>query len=189
MSEINFQKVRYLIFDEADELVQKQATTQFVQNVRLLPNLSIAFFSATYSQESLDTIHELMGDRLTGEVMVETETYAGKHADHQVRQFALPLDKLDDKAMLVQQILDRLTFVQAVVFSNSQAEVDMLADSLKGHFSALPLHSGLDLSERVGNLKKFKTGQVRVLVTTDVFGRGMDLRSITLVVNAGLPRT
>lgn len=91
--------------------------------------------------------------------------------------------------MLVQQILDRLTFVQAVVFSNSQTEVDALADALKGHFSALPLHSGLDLSERVGNLKKFKTGQARVLVTTDVFGRGMDLRSITLVVNAGLPRT
>lgn len=85
MSEINFQKVRYLIFDEADELVHKQATVQFIQNVRLLPDLAVAFFSATYSQESLDTIRELMGDKLAEEIIVETESYSGKHPDHQVR--------------------------------------------------------------------------------------------------------
>lgn len=101
MSEINFQKVKYLIFDEADELVHKQATVQFIQNVRLLPDLAIAFFSATYSQESLETIRDLMGDKLAAEVVVESESFAGKHPDHQIRQFVLPLDPLDDKATLI----------------------------------------------------------------------------------------
>lgn len=57
----------------------------------------------------------------------------------------------------------------------------------RSSYKAAKLHSGLEVSFRIQQLKDFQTGSTRLLVTTDVFGRGMDVRQITLVVHYELP--
>ncbi|CAL6104373.1 Eukaryotic_translation initiation factor 4A [Hexamita inflata] len=178
--EIDLSHVTYIIADEADEMASKPDFIEYISQCKK----SLALFSATFSDQSIQNIKEAV--ELDAEIFAEPEQ---RTQNAIVQHFCLECEHKDDKLDYLSKIFEKLLFVQCVVFVNSQTQVDSICSSSQmKKYSVLGLHSGLQLHDRINNLKKFKSGASRILITTDVFGRGMDVRSVTLVVNFDLPR-
>lgn len=182
--ELQPRHIRYLIVDEADEMIRKTEVQQFLARLRArCEDVRFAFFSATYSDESVQLIaQQVPGCR---------EVRAGRgvpEGPHNVRQYTLLCEEEGDRADYLAAFLARLAFVQAVVFANSHRAAEQAHALLAQRgFRSVLLHSKLPLSERIGNLRRFVAGERRVLVATDIFGRGMDVRGVTLIVNYEVP--
>jgi ATP-dependent RNA helicase UAP56/SUB2 len=85
-------------------------------------------------------------------------------------------------------MLDHLTFNQVVVFVNKVERAIMLTELLKKRsFNPICIHRKLEQEQRILNYDRFKSGESRLLVATDVFGRGMDIERVDFVVNFGMP--
>ena len=85
-------------------------------------------------------------------------------------------------------LYDSLTISQAVVFCNSRKKVDWLTQQLrKSNFTVASMHGELPQRERDSVMSSFRSGESRVLVTTDVWARGIDVAQVSLVVNYDLP--
>jgi len=85
-------------------------------------------------------------------------------------------------------IYETLSVTQAVIFCNTRRRVDQLTEDLTSkHFTVSSLHGDMDQRERELIMKQFRSGSSRVLITTDILARGIDVQQISLVINYDLP--
>lgn len=90
----------------------------------------------------------------------------------------------DDRLDFLMKVYDTLSIQQSILYANSKARVDSLSESLrKDDHSVSSMHSGLDRAERARVMKEFRAGATRVLVSSDLLGRGIDIPTVSLVVN------
>lgn len=99
----------------------------------------------------------------------------------------------DERLDFLTKVYDTLSIQQSILYANSRTRVDTLSEALRkdGH-SVSSIHSGLERSERARVMKEFRAGATRVLVSSDLLGRGIDIPTVSLVVNvvrAGLGTT
>jgi len=86
-------------------------------------------------------------------------------------------------------LYDTLNITQAVIFCNTRRKVDWLTDKLRSReFTVSSTHGDIDQKERDVILNEFRTGSSRVLITTDLLARGIDVQQVSLVINYDLPR-
>jgi ATP-dependent RNA helicase len=105
-----------------------------------------------------------------------------------IRQFSVRVEKEEWKFETLCDLYDSLTISQAVVFCNSRKKVDWLTGQLrKSNFTVASMHGDLPQRERDSVMTTFRSGESRVLVTTDVWARGIDVAQVSLVVNYDLP--
>lgn len=106
-----------------------------------------------------------------------------------IRQFYVNVEREDWKLDTLVDLYDTLNITQAVIFCNTRRKVDWLTDKLRAkEFTVSSTHGELTQKERDVILNEFRTGSSRVLITTDLLARGIDVQQVSLVINYDLPR-
>ena len=92
------------------------------------------------------------------------------------------------KVAVLCDLYETLTITQAIIYCNTRRKVDLLADELeKQDFTVSCMHADLDQSEREVIMREFRSGSSRILISTDLLARGIDVQQVSLVINFDLP--
>merc|ERR1719265_1967257 len=105
-----------------------------------------------------------------------------------IRQFYVAIDREEWKLDTLCDLYETLTITQAIIYCNTRRKVDMLADELTNRdFTCSCMHADLDQRERELIMREFRSGSSRVLISTDLLARGIDVQQVSLVINFDLP--
>jgi len=176
--------IKLFILDEADEMLSRGFKDQIYDVFQNLPSeVQVGLFSATMPPEALDITTNFMTSPLKILVKQEEVTLEG------IRQFYINCEKEDWKLDTLFDLYDTLNIAQAVIFCNTRKRVDWLTDQLRQKdFTVSATHGDLQPEERNKILTEFRTASSRILITTDLLARGIDVHGVSLVINYDLPR-
>lgn len=175
--------IRMLILDEADEMLTLGFKEQIYDIYRHLPpHTQIVLVSATLPQEVLTLTGQFMTDPVRVLVRRDELTLEG------IRQFFVAVEREEWKFETLCDLYDTLTITQAVIFCNTKRKVDWLAERMRAaNFTLSAMHGEMPQRERDTIMAEFRQGASRVLITTDVWARGIDVQQVSLVINYDLP--
>ncbi|MGF1773400.1 DEAD/DEAH box helicase [Vibrio wakamikoensis] len=179
---IKFSQLEVLVLDEADRMLDMGFYRDIKKILDLLPEKrQNLLFSATFSNEIRDLAKGLVNDPVEVSVTPPNSTTA------LVEQSIYLADKKQKPAMLAKLIHDG-DWKQVLVFSRTKHGANRLARYLEGQdITAMAIHGNKSQSARTTALANFKSGEVRVLVATDIAARGLDIPQLPQVVNFDLP--
>eukprot|EP01132_Coremiostelium_polycephalum_P002923 gene2923-3641_t len=179
---INRDSIKVFVLDEADEMLSRGFKDQIYEIFRLLPTtVQVGLFSATMTEETLGIISKLeMKNPVSILVKKDELTLEG------IRQFYIAVQKEQDKFEVLTDLYETLRITQSVIFCNTRRKVDWLtAKMTELNFTVSSTHG--DQKDREGILQAFRSGATRVLITTDLLSRGIDVQQVSLVINYDLP--
>ena len=181
--QIKLDQVQFLVVDEADRMLDLGFADDLTEvNQLTLQRRQTMMFSATFAPRIMQLATRVMREPQR----VEIDSPQDKHTS--ITQSLLWADNMTHKRKLLDHWLRDTTINQAVVFACTQVECDGLANDLvQEGFSAVALHGALSQGLRNRRLMAFRDGRVQILVATDVAARGLDVPTITHVINYGLP--
>jgi translation initiation factor 4A len=105
-----------------------------------------------------------------------------------IRQFSVELPKEEWKIEALIDIYSQLNINQAMIYCNKRQRVEWLAEKLQAQgFPVNYIHGEMEVSERKRRMQEFRSGSVRVLISTDLLARGIDVQQVSLVINYELP--
>jgi len=172
------------VLDEADEMLSRGFKDQIYDIFKTLPpNVQVCLFSATMPPEILDMTTKFMRDAVRILVKKDELTLEG------IRQFYVAIEKEEWKLDTLCDLYETLTITQAIIYCNTRRKVDYLADQMtKRDFTVSTMHAELDQKERDLIMREFRSGSSRVLISTDLLARGIDVQQVSLVINFDLPQ-
>merc|ERR1711990_536455 len=172
------------VLDEADEMLSRGFKDQIYDIFKCLPpNVQVCLFSATMPPEILDMTTKFMRDAVRILVKKDELTLEG------IRQFYVAIEKEEWKLDTLCDLYETLTITQAIIYCNARRKVDWLTEQLHSRdFTVSALHGDMDQKERELIMKEFRSGSSRVLITTDLLARGIDVQQVSLVINYDLPK-
>lgn len=175
--------VKMLVIDEADEMLNKGFKEQIYDIYRYLPpSTQVVLVSATLPQEVLDMTKKFMNEPVKILVKRDELTLEG------IKQFFVAVEREEWKFDTLCDLYDTLTITQAVIFCNTKKKVDWLAGKMReNNFTVSAMHGEMPQRERDAIMEEFRSGGSRVLIATDVWGRGLDVQQVSLVINYDLP--
>jgi len=175
--------MKQFVLDEADEMLSRGFKDQIYDIFRLLPsNTQVILLSATMPVDVLEVTKRFMRDPIRILVKKEELTLEG------IKQFYISVEREEWKLDTLCDLYETLTITQAVIFCNTRRKVDWLTEKMTNReFTVSALHGDQQQSERDGIMKEFRTGSSRVLITTDLLARGIDVQQVSLVINYDLP--
>ena len=181
--QIKLDQVQFLVVDEADRMLDLGFADDLTEvNQLTIERKQTMMFSATFAPRIMQLATRVMRQPQR----VEIDSPHEKHAS--ITQSLLWADNMTHKRKLLDHSLRDTTMNQSIVFACTQVECDGLANDLvQEGFSAVALHGALGQGLRNRRLMAFRDGRVQILVATDVAARGLDVPSITHVINYGLP--
>ena len=179
---VNLGQVEILVLDEADRMLDMGFLPDIRRILELLPSRRQSLlFSATFSQDIRDLSGSLLRDPATVEVAARNRPVEA------VRQLVYPVDR-DRKEALLAHLIKKDDLRQVLVFTRTKLAASRLAARLdREGVDAVAIHSDRSQPERTRALEGFKSGEIRVLVATDVAARGLDIEDLPVVVNFELP--
>ena len=176
--------IKMFILDEADEMLTKGFKEQVYDIYRYLPeNVQNVVVSATLPNEVLQMTTKFMA-KDTIKILVKRDelTLEG------IKQFFVFVEKEINKFPTLCDLYDSFTITQAVIFCNEKKTVEWLCTKMReNYFTVSMIHGEMPQKEREKIMEEFRTGQSRVLIATDIWGRGIDVQQVSLVVNYDLP--
>ncbi|PKU81186.1 DEAD-box ATP-dependent RNA helicase 56 [Dendrobium catenatum] len=182
--DLSLRNVRHFILDECDKMLESLDMRRDVQEIfKMTPHdKQVMMFSATLSKEIRPVCKKFMQDPM--EIYVDDEA---KLTLHGLVQHYIKLSDLEKNRKL-NDLLDALDFNQVVIFVksvNRAAELNKLL--VECNFPSICIHSGMSQEERLTRYKGFKEGHKRILVATDLVGRGIDIERVNIVINYDMP--
>uniref|UniRef100_A0A8C9RZA0 RNA helicase n=1 Tax=Scleropages formosus TaxID=113540 RepID=A0A8C9RZA0_SCLFO len=181
---LNLRHIKHFILDECDKMLEQLDMRRDVQEIfRMTPHeKQVMMFSATLSKEIRPVCRKFMQDPM--EIFVDDET---KLTLHGLQQYYVKL-KDNEKNRKLFDLLDVLEFNQVVIFVKSVQRCVALAQLLvEQNFPAIAIHRGMPQEERLARYQQFKDFQRRILVATNLFGRGMDIERVNIAFNYDMP--
>lgn len=177
-------KVKHFVLDECDRLLAEVDMRRDVQTIfRETPHdKQVMMFSATLDKEVRPVCRKFCQNPM--EVFVDDDT---KLTLHGLQQYYIRLDE-NEKNRKLNDLLDALEFNQVVIFVskvNRAKELNKLLEDC--NFPSICIHGGQKQDERIAKYKSFKDFEKRILVTTDLFGRGIDIEKVNIVINYDYP--
>jgi len=175
--------LRLFILDEADEMLSRGFKNQIQDIFKYLPgDIQIALFSATMPIEILRMTKHFMRDPAKILVKNEELTLEG------IKQYYIAIEKEEWKMDVLLDLYANLDINQALIYCNTKKRVNELAEMMKEKdFTVSAMHGEMDHIQRDMIMKEFRTGSTRVLITTDLLARGIDVQQVGLVINYELP--
>merc|ERR1711983_310560 len=169
--------------DEADEMLSRGFKDQIYDVFRhRVSNIQVVLLSATMPAEVLDVTTKFMRDPIRILVKKEELTLEG------IRQFYISVEREDWKLDTLCDLYETLTITQAVIFCNTRRKVDWLTEKMHARdFTVSAMHGDMSQNERDVIMREFRSGSSRVLITTDLLARGIDVQQVSLVINYDLP--
>lgn len=185
--QIKLDKVQFLVVDEADRMLDLGFSDDLAElNQLTAQRKQTMMFSATFAPRIQQLAMRVMHDGGSSVQKVTIDSPQEKHSN--IKQVLYWADNVQHKRKLLDHWLRDTTINQAIVFASTQVECDGLANDLQQDgFSAVALHGALSQGLRNRRLMALRSGQVQILVATDVAARGIDVPTITHVFNFGLP--
>jgi len=182
--DLKLDKCSQFILDECDKCLDKLDMRKDIQQIFMETpkKKQVMMFTATLTTETRGLCKKFMTD--PHEISVDEES---KLTLHGLLQYYV---KLDEKAKnrKLNDLLDALEFNQVVIFVKSVQRAMALDKLLQEcSFPSLAIHSGLKQEERIEKYKQFKEFQKRIMVSTDLFGRGIDIERVNIVINYDMP--
>ena len=176
-------KLKMLVLDEADEMLNAGFKEQIYDIYRYLPpSIQVVLISATMPGEVLDMTSKFMNAPIKVLVKRDELTLEG------IKQFFVAIEKEEWKFDTLCDLYDTLTITQAVIFCNTKRKVDWLATKMReANFTVSSMHGDMPQKERDAIMQEFRSGGSRVLITTDIWGRGLDVQQVSLVICYDLP--
>ncbi|KAJ3366648.1 Suppressor of the cold-sensitive snRNP biogenesis mutant brr1-1 [Allomyces javanicus] len=179
-SKISLRNVKHFVLDECDKLLEAVDMRADVQQIfRATPHQKqVMMFSATLTPEVKAVCKRFMVSPL--EIYVDNEA---KLTLHGLKQYYATLAEAEKNRQLT-KLLDDIDFNQCCVFVKTTMRAEALAKLLEGlHFPVVAVHSHMKQEERLKRYQGFKNMEKRILVATDVMGRGIDIERVNLVIN------
>lgn len=176
--------IRVLIMDEADQLLEDRFKEQVscILNKGFPHTTQTALFSATMPDDVRDVANKILRNPVRILVPPELVALDG------IKQYYVPLEKEDWKFDTLCDLYQQLTISQALIYCNTRKRAEWLAEKMT--VAGFPLsctHGEMDKEERKKRMKDFRNGSVRVLISTDMLARGIDVQQVSLVINYELP--
>ncbi|SIO73405.1 translation initiation factor eIF-4A [Babesia microti strain RI] len=176
-------KMKLFILDEADEMLSRGFKSQIYDIFRRIPGeVQVALFSATMPQDILELTKKFM--RSPKRILVKKDelTLEG------IKQYYVSIEKEEWKFETLCDIYETVTITQAIIYCNTRRKVDMLTSKMQEKdFTVSSMHGDMDQKERDLIMREFRSGSTRVLITTDLLARGIDVQQVSLVINYDLP--
>merc|ERR1719383_334765 len=171
------------ILDEADEMLSRGFKDQIYDVFRFMSeSIQVILLSATIPTEVLEVTKKFMRDPIRILVKKEQLTLDG------IKQFYIMVEREDWKLDTLCVLYETLTITQAVIFCNTRRKVDQLtSDMHERDFTVSAMHGDMDQKDRDLIMREFRSGSSRVLITTDLLARGIDVQQVSLVINFDLP--
>ena len=177
-------KLKIMVLDEADQLLSQDFVEQIKQILQNMPNASqICLFSATSNSKNVQDVK-------TNILYNPVEIYL-RNEDikvNKIKNYIVDAEYDRNKYAIVVDLYKHINICQTVIFVNSISFSEFLAKKLMrdGHSVGL-MHGKLTMSERLETLKKFRKTELRILVSTDIMSRGIDIQQVGLVINYDIP--
>merc|ERR1711966_285754 len=176
--------LEHFILDECDKCLEKSDMRGDVQEIfmKTPKKKQVMMFSATLATEIRQVCRKFMQD--PHEIFIDDES---KLTLHGLLQYFVKLQE-GEKNRKLNDLLDSLEFNQVVIFVKSVQRAVALDKLLtECNFPSIAIHSGLQQDERLNRYKQFKDFQKRIMVSTDLFGRGIDIERVNIVINYDAP--
>lgn len=175
--------LKMFCLDEADEMLSRGFKDQMYEVFQLLPqDTQVVLLSATMPQDVLEVTKKFMREPVRILVKRDELTLEG------IKQFYVAVEKEDWKLDTLCDLYETVTITQAVIFCNTRRKVDWLTDKLhEREFTVSAMHGDMDQQQREVIMREFRSGSSRVLITTDLLARGIDVQQVSLVINYDLP--
>jgi len=177
-------KLTQFVLDECDKCLEKLDMRRDIQQifVETPKKKQVMMFSATMTAETRTLCKKFMQD--PHEISVDEES---KLTLHGLLQYYVKLQEREKNRKL-NDLLDALEFNQVVIFVKSvQRAVALDKLLVECNFPSIAIHSGLSQEDRITRYKQFKEFQKRIMVSTDLFGRGIDIERVNIVINYDMP--
>ncbi|KAL6778478.1 EIF4A [Auxenochlorella protothecoides x Auxenochlorella symbiontica] len=175
--------IRMFVLDEADEMLSRGFKDQIYDIFQLLPpKIQVGVFSATLPPEALELTRKFMNKPVRILVKRDELTLEG------IKQFYVDVGMEDYKLDTLCDLYETLAITQSVIFANTRRKVDWLTDKMRERdHTVSATHGDMDQNTRDVIMREFRSGSSRVLITTDLLARGIDVQQISLVINFDLP--
>lgn len=176
--------IRVLILDEADQMLEDRFKEQImcILEKGFPTTTQVALFSATMDSDVLDVAKNLLRNPVR--ILVD----AAEVPLDGIKQLYVELEKEDWKFEVLCDLYKQLNISQALVYCNKRQRADWLADKMRENgFPLSVIHGEMTVDERKARMSEFRSGAVRVMISTDMLARGIDVQQVSLVINYELP--
>jgi superfamily II DNA/RNA helicase len=180
---LNTKDFSILVLDEADELLSSGFKEQVYNIFQFMPpNIQVTLFSATMPDELSNLTSKFMRNPVRILVKSEQLTLEG------IKQYYVALENDDQKYETLKDIYSGLTLSQSIIYCNSVKRVNDLYNAMNSdEFPVCQIHSSMDKDERLRNYEDFRSGKHRVLISSNVTARGIDIQQVSTVINFDVP--
>jgi translation initiation factor 4A len=176
--------VKVLVLDEADQMLE----ARFREQVHCILSLGwpittqVALLSATMTPDLVAVAKSLL--RHPVEILLEPEEVSLEG----IKQWFVEVQREDHKLDTLCDLYDHLSIQQATIFVNTRQKAEWLADQMRRRgFDLNYIHGDMDVADRKFRMSEFRSGKCRVLISTDLLARGIDVQQISIVINYELP--
>tara|TARA_B100001057_G_C22820874_1_gene939345 strand:+ start:832 stop:2118 length:1287 start_codon:yes stop_codon:yes gene_type:complete len=182
-SALKTDKLKIVVMDEADELLSEGFIEQIKNIVKSIPKTTqLALFSATMNNDFFEITKKFMNEPLHILVKNDELTLEG------IRQFYIDIQKNEYKYETLCDLYGVLIINQSIIYCNSQRIVENLSRRMtQNNFTVSFMHGNMTPLERENTMSDFRNGKNKVLITTDLLGRGIDIQQISVVINYDVP--
>lgn len=176
-------RLRVFILDEADEMLSRGFKDQVYDVFQFLPpEVQVGLFSATLPPDVLEISTKFLRDPVRILVKKENITLEG------IKQFYVAVEKEEWKFDTLIDLYETLTINQAIIYVNSRRKVEFLKAEMESRdFTVSCIHGDMLPQDRSRVMQEFRSGSSRVLLSTDLTARGIDVRGVSVVINYDLP--
>jgi superfamily II DNA/RNA helicase len=181
---ISSKKIKLVILDEADEMLSagfKDQMYNIFQNFG--PDIQVALFSATLPDSLQGIIDKIMRNPVRISVKREMLTLEG------IKQYVVAVDDDRQKYATLKDLYKYITASQTIIYCNSIKRVQDLYEAMReDEFPVCRIHGNMDKKEREATFNEFRNGSSRVLISSNVTARGIDIQQVNIVINFDVPK-